>query len=179
MSTTYPIGYFREDYEFISHSEADYLDEYNGRFCVTPEYPNGTYAYFCTVDNNWNSAYPYCVGPTFYGIRSASKVTSITEPVTEYTPTSTSVNDKPADTKIQVYPNPANDVIILQLNKAFNGNMQVGLYTMSGQRISEVTIYQGSTLAYIDCQTLYNGTYQLIYRDATDSVIHLPVLIAH
>lgn len=179
VSTTYPIGYFREDYEFISHSEADYLDEHNGRFCVTPEYPNGTYAYFCTVDANWNSAYPYCVGPTFYGIRSASKVTSITEPVTEYTPTSTSVNDKPADTKIQVYPNPANDVIILQLNKAFNGNIQVGLYTMSGQRISEVTIYQGSTLGYIDCQTLYNGTYQLIYRDATDSVIHLPVLIAH
>ena len=27
------------------------LDENNGRFCVTPEYPNGTYAYFATFDS--------------------------------------------------------------------------------------------------------------------------------
>ncbi len=26
------------------------LDEYNGRDCVTPEYPNGTYAYSFTED---------------------------------------------------------------------------------------------------------------------------------
>ena len=25
------------------------LDEYNGRYCVTPEYPNGTYAYFVAI----------------------------------------------------------------------------------------------------------------------------------
>lgn len=44
VSITYPLGYFREDYEFISHpSDPDYLDEHNGRFCVTPEYPNGIY----------------------------------------------------------------------------------------------------------------------------------------
>ena len=47
VSTTYPLGYFREDYEFVAHAEPFYLDEHNGRFCVTPEYPNGTYAYFC------------------------------------------------------------------------------------------------------------------------------------
>jgi len=59
VSSTYPLGYFREDYEFITHpSDPDYLDASNGRFCITPEYPNGTYAYFATVDANWNSAYP-------------------------------------------------------------------------------------------------------------------------
>jgi hypothetical protein len=86
VSATYPLGYFREDYVFIAHTEEDYLDDHNGRFCVTPEYPNGTYAYFSTVDDNWNSTYPYVVGPTFYGVKSASKVTSVTEPTTVYTP---------------------------------------------------------------------------------------------
>jgi len=54
VSTTYPLGYFREDYGYIvpTSSQPDYLDEHNGRFCVTPEYPNGIYCYFATVDAN-------------------------------------------------------------------------------------------------------------------------------
>ncbi len=84
VSSTYPLGYFREDYEYIPTTTLtpDYLDEHNGRFCVTPEYPAGIYCYFATVDSAWNSAYPYAVGPTFYGTKVASKVTSISEPVT-------------------------------------------------------------------------------------------------
>ncbi len=85
VNATYPLGLFREDYEFITHAEPYYLDVHNGRFCVTPEYPGGTYAYFCTVNANWNSAYPYCVGPTFYGVKSAAKVASVSEAVTTYT----------------------------------------------------------------------------------------------
>ena len=65
VNNTYFLGYFKEDYEYISNNNSDYLDDHNGRFCVTPDYPNGTYAYFCTVDENWNSAYPYAVGPHF------------------------------------------------------------------------------------------------------------------
>ncbi len=84
VNTTYPLGYFREDYEYIAHAEPYYLDAHNGRSCVTPEYPGGTYAYFCSVDANWNSAYPYIVGPTFYGVVTGAKVASIAETVTTY-----------------------------------------------------------------------------------------------
>ncbi len=88
VSTTYPLGYFREDYEWVSHTnDASYLDEHNGRFCITPEYPNGIYCYFATVDANHNSTYPYLVGPTYYGNKTAAKVTSITETVTTYNQT--------------------------------------------------------------------------------------------
>jgi hypothetical protein len=41
-------GTFVEDYEF-AQSAGD-LDECNGRFCVTPEFPQGTYAYFLTSE---------------------------------------------------------------------------------------------------------------------------------
>lgn len=37
-------GAFVQDYEYIEGSGS--LDECNGRFCVTPEFPEGTYAYF-------------------------------------------------------------------------------------------------------------------------------------
>ena len=84
VNATYPLGTFREDYEYVAHAESYYLDVHNGRFCVTPEYPGGTYAYFCTVNSGWNSAYPYVVGPTFYGVKTAARVSSITETVTAY-----------------------------------------------------------------------------------------------
>ena len=41
-------GAFVQDYEY-REGEGD-LDECNGRFCVTPEFPRGTYAYFLTDD---------------------------------------------------------------------------------------------------------------------------------
>lgn len=41
-------GTFIADYEFVEGHGS--LDECNGRFCVTPEFPEGTYAYFLTLD---------------------------------------------------------------------------------------------------------------------------------
>jgi len=41
-------GAFVQDYEYVAGSGD--LDECNGRFCVTPEFPGGTYAYFLTDD---------------------------------------------------------------------------------------------------------------------------------
>ena len=71
----YPLGFFIEDYEYIKEVENDIvLDEYNGRFCVTPEYPTGIYAYFCTVNdvqqsgpfNNYRRpVFPYIIGDKF------------------------------------------------------------------------------------------------------------------
>lgn len=56
-------GFFVEDY--IYDITTGDLDEHNGRFCVTPEYPNGTYAYFITLNNLHNPEFPYFIGNTF------------------------------------------------------------------------------------------------------------------
>jgi hypothetical protein len=47
----FPEGFFIEDYTHFNVSDQSVLDEYNGRFCITPEFPNGTYAYFATISN--------------------------------------------------------------------------------------------------------------------------------
>ena len=161
VSTTYPLGYFKEDYEFITHTgQADYLDIHNGRFCVTPEYPNGIYCYFATVDADWNSAYPYLVGPTYYGNKTAVKVTSITETVTTYNP-STSIDEQITLEKISVYPNPTNDVLMVQVNSLLAKDLEISLIDISGKLIDKKTIFQGSTIAYFDVSTLYKGIYFL------------------
>ena len=48
-NSIYPDGFFVNDYIFDGSGD---LDEYNGRFCKTPEFPNGVYAYFTTVNTN-------------------------------------------------------------------------------------------------------------------------------
>ena len=72
----YPEGFFVEDYQFNNSGD---LDQHNGRFCITPEFPDGTYAYFATINNgstetsgifkNYKKpSFPYLVGNTFKSI---------------------------------------------------------------------------------------------------------------
>jgi len=63
---TYPLSSFVEDFEYIHRSGS--LDENNGRFCVTPEYPSGTYAYFMTISADNTPVYPYVIGDNFYSL---------------------------------------------------------------------------------------------------------------
>ncbi len=94
VSSSYPLGRYMEDNDYLgdltnsatgtNHQqgvEFD-LDEYNGRFCCTPEYPNGTYAYFVCVSSTGTPVFPYNIGRGYYGSPTAGNVTSITETVT-------------------------------------------------------------------------------------------------
>lgn len=87
VSTQYPLGRYLEDNDYRGdlgetlgiHFD---LDEYNGRWCVTPEFPNGTYAYFVAITASGAPAFPYNIGRSYYGNPTGGTVTSITEPVT-------------------------------------------------------------------------------------------------
>ena len=157
VSTTYPLGYFREDYEYVVNTNTEYLDDHNGRFCITPEFPNGTYCYFATVDQNWNSAYPYAVGPTFYGSRVVAKVTTIVEPVTTYLPSTGLANT--IKTSIIVSPNPATEFVAVQLSGLQNEDVQLELIDLQGKIIQSDKIVQGSTITYFDVRKIYDGFY--------------------
>ena len=46
------------------------LDQYNGRFCKTPDFPEGRYCYFVTIDaaEAGNPVFPYVLGPVFNSV---------------------------------------------------------------------------------------------------------------
>lgn len=171
VSSTYFLGYFREDYEFISHpGQDDYLDEHNGRFCVTPEYPSGTYAYFCTVDDNWNSAYPYAVGPTFYGVYADRKITTVPESTTTYTPSTNGLTETEFNAlDVSVYPNPSSDLVAIQINGMVKETLYIELIDLSGKLIAKKEINKGQTIAYFDLQTVYQGIYLIKFSDGNNS----------
>ena len=55
-------GYFVEDYTFTDNGD---LDEHNGRFEKTIEFPQGRYVYHATVDSNNKPVFPYFIGSTY------------------------------------------------------------------------------------------------------------------
>jgi len=89
-------------------------------------------AYFCTVDENWNSAYPYAVGPTFYGVATNLSVDAISEDVTVYDG-STGMAEMKSDVKIDIFPNPASDLIAVQVDALVLENLMVELFDLNGK----------------------------------------------
>ncbi|MFK7785828.1 MAG: YHYH protein [Crocinitomicaceae bacterium] len=167
VDATYFLGYFREDYQFVGGSSEDILDEHNGRFCITPEFPNGTYCYFATVDENWNSAYPYAVGPTYYGNVVAGTVTNISEPTTVYE-SSVSLNEEDFNAlNVQIFPNPATDLVAVQVMDLVKEELVIELIDLSGKTVKEMKINPGSTIAYFDVQSIYSGVYFIRVSNGT------------
>jgi uncharacterized protein (TIGR03437 family) len=82
VSTTFPLGRYVEDYDWSS-ATGD-LDQYNGRFTVTPEFPAGTYAYFVTIDGSGVPAFPYIVAGQYYGTVGSGFSTSGASAATTY-----------------------------------------------------------------------------------------------
>jgi hypothetical protein len=171
---TFFNGYFREDYEFVAHpTDPSYLDASNGRFCITPEYPNGIYCYFATVDANHNSAYPYVVGPNFYGNVVVSTVTTVPAGTTTYVLANDSFNLN--DTKFTLYPNPASDFIAIQTDLV-ESNLKVEMFNELGQIVKTTEILQGSTLSIIETDTLYNGIYFVKISDGKNTKSHKVII---
>ena len=63
----YEAGFFVDDFVYTGDGD---LDEYNGRYCRTPEFPEGVYAYFAGISTDVNSlskapVFPYFIGDQF------------------------------------------------------------------------------------------------------------------
>ena len=65
----FAFGYFVNDYVYDNSGD---LDQYGGRYCVTPQFPDGTYAYFYSVEVDSSGVakpkFPYMVGNQFKDI---------------------------------------------------------------------------------------------------------------
>jgi uncharacterized protein (TIGR03437 family) len=83
VSATYPLGRYTADYDYVAGSGD--LDQYNGRFTVTPDYPTGTYAYFVTISNtDGSSLFPYIMNVQYYGTKTGGTAQTIASDAVDY-----------------------------------------------------------------------------------------------
>ncbi|MBI3882641.1 MAG: YHYH protein [Verrucomicrobia bacterium] len=93
VSGTYPLGRYLQDYAYLGdlvnpNTSTSYvlgadfdLNEFSARYCVTPEFPGGTWAYFLNIDSNGTPAAPWVVGQFFMGNPTGNKFTNITDTI--------------------------------------------------------------------------------------------------
>ncbi|MBL7827275.1 MAG: YHYH protein [Saprospiraceae bacterium] len=161
----YPLGAYVEDYEYVP-GLGD-LDEWNGRFCVTPEYPSGTYAYFVTIDAAQTPVYPYVLGPKFFGKVQPGNTgpnsghNTISEPVVVYT----SVNEQLNQIDFDLYPNPASEFFNFYVAPSFHQNMTASLHDANGRVVLQMDYVQTGVNYPINIKDLDPGFY--LFRIAT------------
>jgi len=163
VNATYPLGNMNEDY--IYTAGAGDLDAHNGRYCVTPDYPSGTYAYLVTINSSLNPVYPYVLGPTYYGIpgNTHPHVTPV-GPDTTYTSPTTGVAQVTNTTiKFQVVPNPVTDHAYIYMDATNMNNVTGNLFNAAGQLVRTINDMQ-PTIAYaLDMSDLPAGIYILSF----------------
>ena len=162
VSASKPLGYYVEDFEYVP-GRGD-LDVHNGRFCVTPEYPAGTYAYFVTLNRLYEGAYPYTPGPTYYGTVPAGATgpqsghAVVTEPVMTYVVTATFAA---SSVQVSIYPNPASSTLTVQPEGGIANDLHATLYTPLGQAVTATANLHPSVPFNFDLSGLAAGVYFL------------------
>lgn len=164
VSATYPVGCFMEDYVYSAGSGD--LDQRNGRWCITPEYPSGTYAYFVTLDGNLDPQFPYTFYKAYYGIVQSGNTgptgghNTISESVTTYTPPN-GIAEQSIQLGYQFYPNPAKGSLFLTINDEGNTNYNLMLIDVMGKVVKEEKNLMSNTDLTIDLNGITKGLYLL------------------
>ena len=97
VSAAIPLGHYLEDYTYKgdlsftqydgtgSFNEATHFDlnEYNVRWSVTPEFPNGTWAYFTCIEPNGTPTFPYNISRYYFANPSGNTATNIPATATQ------------------------------------------------------------------------------------------------
>ena len=181
INSTFPLGTYMEDYEYVSGSGT--LDEHNGRYCYTPEYPTGTYAYFIATDSNGDPDYPYIIGEQYYGQVSTSDImgaSNATIPSSGMTCMNVnSVNDIIELTDAEfftVFPNPADQTINISMTN--EGKMQVTIFDAVGREIMSTNT--GSNSAQFNTSAINAGIYYLQVVNHEKGMVQTEkIIIAH
>lgn len=175
VSASYPLGMYIEDYAYDSGSGD--LDSHNGRYCVTPEYPGGTYAYFVTIDSNLNPVYPYTLGLTYYGVvqpgntgpGSGNNVPPAGTKV--YTPPAGISEVSQQKITYTLSPNPVEDYTHIYFGANSSNNITATLYNAQGQALKTYQNWHTSISYTIDMSSYPAGLYFLHLQTANSQVV--------
>ncbi len=166
VSASFPLGYYIEDHEYIAGSGD--LDAHNGRFCVTPEYPDGIYAYFVTLTESGEAEYPYTLGPHYYGLVQAGNTGPMSghNTISEAVETYVSIGEfEGGNIKMLLYPNPVTEYLFVYLEPSFNNNLTLKITDLAGNIILTKQNMQPDITYSFDLQNLNSGIYFIHVAD--------------
>lgn len=167
----YPLGAFLQDFEYVEG--LGHLDAHNGRFCVTPDHPEGTYTYFVTLDEDFDPAYPYTLGPAYRGVLIAGNTgpqgghQTIPSDAVAWTGSGTGAEEIGLGGGQDVFPNPTDGSLFVPLEQT--GSVRLQVIDPHGR-----ICFRANTtgpLATLDLQGLAAGTYLLQTEAPTEGLV--------
>ena len=155
----FDLGTYIEDYEFVANSGD--LDEFNGRNCITPEYPGGTYAYFLTTKLNGEPAFPYFMAAEYYGQVSSNSIGAQAGNSTIPGNADCSIFTKISyfknnPIKLKLFPNPTEELVNITVEQS--GPYDILLLDAQGSIVYSRTKYINEFM-HLDVSFLQNGIY--------------------
>jgi hypothetical protein len=178
VSTTYELGHFSEDYDYlgdlgytqgVTSTANGYtirfdLNQYNVRYCKTPEFPNGTWAYFTTITSSGTPWYPYNVGRWYYGnpIGGASTISVMAnDAATLYYKGATSTSETWNSNPLTV----SGNTVTLSWNAVEGGTYQVSTSSdLNSNTWSDLTVTPNSNIATMNENVDTTGTPKKFYK---------------
>ncbi len=144
----FELGHYLEDYAYkedlgMTQGTDFDLDRHNGRFCVTPEFPGGTYAYFTSIEPDGTPFYPYNIGRSYYG-----------------NPTGTTTGSIPAGTSVHFEGGPE----VAEAIQSVSVDEASGDVVVSWNAVTSVTI--GAVTATITSYDQNSGQVSLEFDDS-------------
>ncbi len=189
INATYPLGSMCEDYVYTAGSGD--LDQYNGRTCITPEYPAGTYAYFVTIDASGVAAYPFVLSSQYYGTVASTSTNQVIPgtavqytgqvlPVNIYNLTVQIENKRNAkivwnvgvENNVKEYQiEKSNDGVTFKLLTIINANGQ-NFYSYSDNNVSNEKLYYRIKTIDNDGTYKYSNIVSINLRNADAIIVH-------
>ena len=158
----FDIGTYIQDYEYVEG--LGILDEHNGRYCVTPEYPNGTYAYFVTVSEVGVPVFPYYIGTTYYGTPKAENNSGTAVQGSGLTCKTevTSANEEVyLKDQVDFYPNPSTDKLNISLPEDANGKFDIRVIDYSSRMVYSESMVDANDPVSINTDGFAKGVYNV------------------
>lgn len=180
VNASFPLGVYIEDYEYIN-GQGD-LDAYNGRTCVTPEFPDGTYAYFVTMESDGTPTFPYYIGTEYYGVVEASNFgidggsTPTPAGVDCYDPNAVTQVEETTDQRtLKIYPNPSAGIVhFAEMDKPFQ---HIEVLDLAGRSVAQQPFIPSVGTQQMDLSHLPIGTY--IVRLTGEGIIENKSIVLH
>jgi hypothetical protein len=180
VTTTYPMGCLLWDWEYVP-GYGD-LDSANGRWCVTPEYPQGTYAYFMTIDTSLQPTYPYTSAGSYYGVVQSGNVgmgpgnpggqNTIGVPTTVYEDTvATGIHTAEQQILFKIVPNPTAAYVHVYMDNNSINNVTGKLYNEAGQLLQDIGYMQPTSAYTLDLTKYAAGVYFLRMTDGKSETV--------
>ena len=79
---------------------------------------------------------------------------------------------------LSLFPNPSSDIAVIQSYSPTVSDLKIELFDTNGKLIIEETLKQGSTMCYLNLETIYSGMYFVKISDDKNSITK-KIIVSH